>query len=124
MRAQRDAWVSLTVTFVSVTLPVLVTVIVQCAVLPRLIVCSIGLLVTAMAALLGGAGGLGAGDGVAGGGVGVGVGEGGAAALSSLVIVHVTDSVKPTVMLLPDWVPPTHDQLLAVYPAGPDSDNA
>ena len=46
------------------------------------------------------------------------------AGTSSLVIVHVADSVEPTVMLLPDWVPPTHDQLLAVYPAGPDSDNA
>src|SRR5438445_10141484 len=38
----------------------------------------------------------------------------GLALLSLLVIVQVAEPPMPTVMLLPLWEPPTHDQALAV----------
>src|SRR5262245_14726598 len=94
VRSQPGARASVTRTLVSVTLPEFATVIDQVAVEPLGMSWSFGFFVIDTAGLLGACG----------------VGGG---AMSSLVMVQVASPARPTVILLPSWLPPMQIQLAA-----------
>jgi hypothetical protein len=99
VRAHPDASASATVTLVSGTLPVFVTVIVQAAVFPLGTLCSLGLFVIAIAAMLGVTGGFG-GLGVTGGFGGLGPEGGGAVGTVEVSLLDGVWSESPVATLV------------------------